>query len=231
MRGLSIDRLELDAFPGPPERAHQPPHGVQLAVRDGDPVADGRRGEQLPLLQHLLQDVAVDPRHVAGQVEGQLAEDARLRIRLQVRHDHVGREEIRHFHEDRTRRSARRGSAPRMNQAVVSVLAAVNHSAAERVDWCCSSGDPAWGSIVSAEMTRSRSEICASWGLWSRIFSFHLRTWRSMRATARSIDEYMSSVVSLALITRPLGSVMLMSATWLNPRSTENTACAAMGSL
>ena len=55
-------------------------------------------------------------------------------------------------------------------------------------------------------MTRSRMEkLGPPCGLWSRILSFHLRTWRSMRAPARSIDEYMSSVVSRAWITMPVG--------------------------
>ena len=50
-------------------------------------------------------------------------------------------------------------------------------------------------------MTISRTDVDGPpCGLWSRIFSFHLRTWRSMRAAARSIEEYMSSVVSFALI-------------------------------
>ena len=41
----------------------------------------------------------------------------------------------------------------------------------------------------------------------------------------------MSSVVSLALITMPFGSVMLRSATWWKPRSTQKMACAEIGSL
>src|SRR4051794_36862850 len=41
----------------------------------------------------------------------------------------------------------------------------------------------------------------------------------------------MSSVVSFALITMPLGSVMFRSATWWKPRSTANVACAEIGSL
>jgi hypothetical protein len=52
-----------------------------------------------------------------------------------------------------------------------------------------------------------------------------------MRAAARSIDEYMSSVTSLALIMMPFGNVIWRSATWLKPRSTAKTACAEIGSL
>ena len=67
-------------------------------------------------------------------------------------------------------------------------------------------------------------------GLCVRIFSFHLRTWRSMRAAAKSTDEYMSSVVSRACKTMPLGRVKENSAVWLWLRSTEKVAWAARSS-
>src|SRR5215472_9589713 len=90
---LTVERLELH---GPFESRKQSEQLIelrQLAVRNGDAVADAGRTELLALLQN-LQDRSLALTAELGGLGGQLLQDLLLAVDLERRNDGVRRDEI-----------------------------------------------------------------------------------------------------------------------------------------
>src|SRR6059036_3921396 len=78
VRRLAVERAEVDAERTAPEGGDHAPQARELAVRDGDPLAERRAVQLLAILQRLDELGAVDflpvpPRHRAGQLLDDLA--------------------------------------------------------------------------------------------------------------------------------------------------------------
>ena len=96
---LAVERLEIDRLVQPREQAEQPTELRQLAVRNGDAIADAGRAELLALQQH-FEDRALVLAGQFGRARGQLLDRLLLAVDLERRNDRVRRDEIgeRHGH-------------------------------------------------------------------------------------------------------------------------------------
>ena len=91
--GLAVERLEIDRPLEPREQSEQLAELGQLAVRNGDAVADAGRAELLAL----LQDLEDRPLALAGELAGlggELLQDLLLSVDLERRNNGIGRDEI-----------------------------------------------------------------------------------------------------------------------------------------
>src|ERR1700675_2597610 len=88
-----IERLEIDRSLEPCKQSEQLVELGQLAVRNGDAVADSGRAQLLALLQD-LQDRALALPAELGRLGGELLQDLFLAVDLQRWNDCTGRDEI-----------------------------------------------------------------------------------------------------------------------------------------
>src|ERR1700730_12964877 len=79
---LTVERLEIDRAREPREQAEQLVELGELAVRNGDPVADAGRAELLPLQQNLENGALVLPAQF-GRLGSELLQRRRLAIDLE----------------------------------------------------------------------------------------------------------------------------------------------------
>ena len=101
--GLVVQRLEIDRRFEAGENARDALHPGELAVRDGDAVADARRAQPFAL-QHGVENLALGD---AGNRCGPLGEKLKkllLGVRLERRHDRRHIDEIVRRHKDRNLR-------------------------------------------------------------------------------------------------------------------------------
>ena len=120
-----------------PTHGDQLADGVELAVRNRHALADRRRRQPLALEQHLGQHLAIDllrPRHVGREVVRQLSNHRALLVRLQLRHDELGSDEVYDLHSlslwRRTScplRLARAAFAAGLDEPVRPVAATIHH--------------------------------------------------------------------------------------------------------
>src|SRR6185436_16296314 len=99
VRRLAVERVEVDALRMAAERAEDALQRPQLAVRDGDSVADRSAAEALALPQDLNQALGVDLGVLAGEVNGELAQYLILVRAADVRCDRIlARQDVEDLH-------------------------------------------------------------------------------------------------------------------------------------
>src|SRR5215470_15612825 len=99
VRRAAVHRVEVDAVARAADARDELADGVELAVRDGDALADRRRGEPLPVDEDLEQRVARDAVVVGGEMVGELGQQVQLRLGLEVRQDQVLTDEVDDLHD------------------------------------------------------------------------------------------------------------------------------------
>jgi hypothetical protein len=81
---LAVHRVEIDSSPTAPEGDHQVFDFLQLAMRDGNPIANPCTAEAFALLQHPDHFIAVkavlNPQHGIRQLGQHLALSRRLQV-------------------------------------------------------------------------------------------------------------------------------------------------------
>ena len=90
---LAVERLEIDRPIEPCEQPEQLVEPDELAVRNGDPVADSGRAQLLALQQGLENAALALPGQLRG-LRGKLLDRLLLAVDLQRRKDCVRRDEI-----------------------------------------------------------------------------------------------------------------------------------------
>ena len=90
---LAIERLEIDRPIEPRKQTKQLVELCELAVRDGDAVADAGRAELLTLQQDLVDGAFVLAAEL-GRLSGEFLQGLLLSVDLERGNDRVGRDEI-----------------------------------------------------------------------------------------------------------------------------------------
>ena len=101
--GCAVERLEIDRLVEPRREPEQVREPGELAVRDGDALADAGRAEALALQQR-VEDGALVEAGEARRMRGELVQRLLLAGNAHRRNDRLGRQEFEQGHRRITRR-------------------------------------------------------------------------------------------------------------------------------